>query len=50
MNKFFRRIKSIFYSLPFGLKGADTEIMGADSGGNGNGTVVKQQISDKRVA
>ena len=50
MNKFFRRIKSIFYSLPFGLKGADTEIMGADSGGNGNDTVVKQQVSDKRVA
>ena len=50
MNKFFRRVKSIFYSLPFGLRAADSEIMGSNAGSDGNDTVIKQQVNDKRVA
>lgn len=50
MNKLFNKLKNIFYSLPFGLKAADTEIMGSNNSGIGNDTVVQQQVNDKRVA
>ena len=49
-----KKVKSFFkrllYALPFGLKGADTEIMGAGNVKEGNGTTINQQISDNRVA
>ena len=50
MNKFFRKIKNVIYSLPFGLKAADSEIMGSNVSGDGNDTVINQQVNDKRVA
>ena len=50
MSKIIDKIKSIFYSLPFGLKAADTEIMGSNVSGDGNDTVINQQVNDKRVA
>lgn len=50
MNNFFNKIKSILYSLPFGLKAADTEIMGSNVSGDGNDTVINQQVNDNRVA
>lgn len=50
MNKFFRRVKNILYSLPFGLKAADSEIMGSNVSGDGNDTTINQQVNDKRVA
>lgn len=50
MNKLFNKLKNIFYSLPFGLKAADTEIMGSNNSGIGNDSVVQQQVNDKRVA
>lgn len=50
MNKFFRKIKNIFYSLPFGLRAADSEIMGSNVSGDGNDTTINQQVNDKRVA
>ena len=49
MNRFFRRIKNILYNLPFGLKGADAEIMGAGNASNG-GVSISQEVSDERVA
>ena len=50
MNKVINRLKSLFYSLPFGLKAAGNEIMGANSTGEANDTVIQQQVNDKRVA
>jgi len=50
MNKVINRLKSLFYYLPFGLKAADSEIMGANSTGEANDTVIQQQVNDKRVA
>lgn len=50
MNNFFRKLKNILYSLPFGLKAADTEIMGSNVSGDGNDTVIKQQVNNNRVA
>jgi len=50
MNKFFGKIKNIIYSLPFGLKAADSEIMGSNASDNINGTEVNQQVNDNRVA
>jgi len=50
MNKILNAIKSILYSLPFGLKAADSEIMGSNISGNGNDTTINQQVNDKRVA
>ena len=50
MNRIIEKIKSIFYSLPFGLKAADTEIMGSSISGDGNDTVINQQVNDNRVA
>lgn len=47
VKDFFKRL---LYALPFGLKGADTEIMGAGNVQEGNGTTINQQISDNRVA
>ena len=47
MSKIIDKIKSIFYSLPFGLKAADTEIMGSNVSGDGNDTVINQQVNDK---
>lgn len=50
MNNVLKTIKSLFYALPFGLKGADTEIMGAGDSTGSNDTSIKQQVQDKRVA
>ena len=50
MNNVLKTIKSLFYALPFGLKGADTEIMGTGDSTGSNDTSIKQQVQDKRVA
>lgn len=46
------KLKSIFYkilySIPFGLKGADTEIMGSRTT-NGNAQSLQQEVGDERV-
>ena len=48
-----RKIKDyflrLFYGLPFGLKGADTEIMGSNNSSE-VGTNITQEVSDERVA
>ena len=49
MNKVTRVLKNLLYSLPFGLKGADDEIAGTGEM-DADGTNIRQQISDKRVA
>lgn len=47
------KIKDLFlkiaYALPFGLKGADSEIMGSKETSI-NGTEISQEVSDERVA
>lgn len=48
MSKLWNGVKRFFYALPFGLKGADSEIFGdADTS---EGTVIKQQVNDGTVA
>ena len=49
MNKIKKILKSLWYGLPFGLKGADTEIMGSKSL-DGDGVTIGQEVSDERVA
>lgn len=49
MNKVKNFFLKLFYGLPFGLKGADTEIMG-NSSKDSNGTTINQEVSDERVA
>lgn len=49
MNKIKKYLMKIFYGLPFGLKGADSEILGGH-GSDDLGTNVNQEISDERVA
>lgn len=49
MNKIKRYFLNLWYGLPFGLKGADTEIMGSKSA-DINGTTINQEVSDQRVA
>lgn len=44
----FKWLKKIFYGLPFGLKGANTEIMGGGED-NVNSTTIKQNVSDNSV-
>lgn len=39
----------LFYGLPYGLKGADSEIMGGGTKDT-NGTSITQEVSDERVA
>ena len=42
------KLLNILYSLPFGLKGADSEIFGA-SKKTSDGTTISQEVSDERV-
>ena len=49
MNKFRKIMLNLWYGLPFGLKGADTEIMGSKNI-DSNGSTINQEVSDKRVA
>lgn len=48
MSKIKNFLYKIFYSLPFGLKGADSEIMGS-GGQDVKGTEISQEVSDERV-
>lgn len=50
MSKFKDTLKRILYALPFGMKAADTEIMGSNDTLDGNGINVTQQVTDQRVA
>lgn len=49
MNKIKDFLLKLWYGLPFGLKGADTEIMGSKSQ-DSNGTLINQEVSDERVS
>ena len=49
MNKVKKYLLNLWYGLPFGMKAADTEIMGSKSVDE-NGTNIQQEVSDQRVA
>ena len=49
MNKVKKYFMNLWYGLPFGMKAADTEIMGSKSVDD-NGTTIQQEVSDQRVA
>lgn len=49
MGKIKNILLNLLYGLPFGLKGADTEIMGSKQV-DSNGTTINQEVSDERVA
>ena len=49
MNRIKNFFLKLWYGLPFGLKGADTEIMGSNSQ-DSNGTLINQEVSDERVS
>lgn len=49
MNKLKKFFLKIFYGLPYGMKAADSEIMGS-SEKDGFGVSVNQEVSDERVA
>jgi hypothetical protein len=49
MNKIKKFLLNLWYGLPFGLKAAGDEIMGAGDADQA-GTEINQQVSDKRVA
>ena len=42
------KLLNILYSLPFGLKGADSEIFGSKTNSE-NGTEISQEVSDERL-
>ena len=48
MNKIKKYLLNLWYGLPFGMKAADTEIMGSKSVDE-NGTNIQQEVSDQRV-
>lgn len=49
MNKIKKYFLNLWYGLPFGMKAADTEIMGNKSADD-NGVSIQQEVSDQRVA
>ena len=49
MNKVKKYLLNLWYGLPFGMKAADTEIMGSKSVED-NDTSIHQEVSDERVA
>ena len=48
-NKLKKYLLNLWYGLPFGMKGADTEIMGSKES-NGADSTIEQEVSDQRVA
>ncbi len=48
MNKIKNFFLKIYYSLPFGMKAADAEIMGGGTQ-DGSGVEINQEVSDERV-
>lgn len=48
MNKLKKRLLNLWYGLPFGLKGANAEIMGSGKAENAD-VSISQEVSDKRV-
>ena len=50
MNNVIKVIKDLFYALPFGLKGADSEIMGTGDSTGSNDVSIKKHVQDNRVA
>ena len=49
MKKIKRCILRLLRALPFGLQGAEREIMGSSNTGE-DGTVITQEVSDERVS
>ena len=49
MKKIKHFLLGLFKALPFGLQGAEREIMGSNNTGE-DGTVITQEVSDERVA
>ena len=49
MSKIKKYFLNLWYGLPFGMKAADTEIMGNKSVDD-NGVTIQQEVSDQRVA
>lgn len=49
MNKIKNWFYRLLYALPFGLKGADEEILGSNSGNADNGSSIVQKVEDKTV-
>ena len=49
MNKLKKYLLNIWYGLPFGIKAASDEIIGAGNSLD-NDTTISQEVSDKRVA
>lgn len=49
MNKIKKYFLNLWYGLPFGMKAADTEIMGNKTVDD-NGVNIQQEVSDQRVA
>ena len=49
MKKIKRYILGFLKALPFGLQGAECEIMGSSNTGE-DGTVITQEVSDERVS
>ena len=49
MNKIKKYFLNLWYGLPFGMKAADTEIMG-NKAVDDNGVNIQQEVSDQRVA
>ena len=49
MSKIKKYFLNLWYGLPFGMKAADTEIMGSKQVDD-NGVTIQQEVSDQRVA
>lgn len=49
MKRIKERVLGVLRALPFGLQGAEREIMGSNNTGE-DGTVITQEVSDERVA
>lgn len=48
-NKIKKFFLNIYYGLPFGMKSADSQIMGGGGSSDGLGTTISQEVSDERV-
>ena len=50
MNRIKKYLLNLWYGIPFGMKGANAEIMGNGKDVEANGTSIHQEVSDERVA
>lgn len=50
MGRIWNKLKSFIYAVPFGMKGAESVIMGDGKGESSDGTVISHEVDEERLS